>query len=203
MPLNSAQMGLLVLSYLSGAIPSGYLIAKRVKGIDIREYGSGNPGAANVYRVCGKAQGIATAILDILKGYIPTYLAFSLGPDSLFFPIAAGVLAVIGHNWTIFLKFRGGKGVATSAGVFAGLLPLPTLCATGAFALGTKLSGHISVGSMAAAVTLPLSSVLLGAPRSLSIMALGVGVIILIRHISNIKRLLSGGEFFAGSLKKG
>lgn len=201
--MDFSAIALLAFAYFLGAIPSGYLIARKIKGIDIREHGSGNPGAANVYRVCGKWPGIATALLDILKGYVPSYLALLRYPDHLGFALAAGALAVFGHNWTIFLKLRGGKGVATSAGVFAALLPVPILCATLAFAIAAKISKHISVGSLAGALVLPVASLLSGAPRSLSVMAGAISSIIMIRHISNIKRLLAGGEFYAGSLKKG
>ncbi|MBI2069425.1 MAG: glycerol-3-phosphate 1-O-acyltransferase PlsY [Elusimicrobia bacterium] len=180
--------------YFLGAIPSGFLIAKYAKGIDIRRHGSGNPGAANVYRTCGKIPGFATAIGDILKGFLPVYLAVSIEPELTWFHLLVGALAIIGHNWTVFLGFKGGKGVATSAGVCVCLLPIPTLCATGAFLLGAALTNHISVGSMLAAVVLPATSLALGSPPSLAIMSVIIGAVILIRHISNMKRLLTGRE---------
>ncbi|MCR5504810.1 MAG: glycerol-3-phosphate acyltransferase, partial [Elusimicrobiaceae bacterium] len=113
---------LFVLSYFLGAIPSGYLITKRIKGFDIRDYGSGNPGAANVYRIVGQKAGLATFACDALKGAVAVILAKIFGPsDFWWLPIACGFIAICAHMWTVFLKFRGGKGVATSAGVFGAL----------------------------------------------------------------------------------
>lgn len=181
-------------SYLLGAIPSGFLIAKRFYKTDIRRYGSGNPGAANVYRSCGKAAGFATFVLDTLKGYLPVYLALSLD-FSLAFVLAVGFATIVGHIWTIFLGFKGGKGVATSAGVFACLTPLPTLFATGAFLLGVALTDHISIGSILAAIVMPIASFTTETPRAISIVVTTLSLIILIRHIPNIKRIMMGKEF--------
>lgn len=187
-------IGLGVLSYLAGGIPTGFLLAKRLKGIDIREHGSGNPGAANVYRVVGKAAGAATLFVDALKGFFPVLLARHYYPSDYRVQIACGALAIIGHVWTIFLGFRGGKGVATSAGVFIALLPKPMLGAIGVFILGVGLTGHISVGSMAGAALFPLFAFLLGEPLPLSLMALAAGLLILIKHIPNFRRLVLGEE---------
>ncbi|MBI4669397.1 MAG: glycerol-3-phosphate 1-O-acyltransferase PlsY [Elusimicrobia bacterium] len=192
--MEPANIILPVFSYFLGAIPSGFIIAKHFKGIDIRQRGSGNPGAANVYRTCGKTAGFATAIADILKGYFPVYLAMNARPDSIGFQLLVGALAIIGHNWTVFLKFKGGKGVATSAGVCVCLLPLPTLCAMAAFILGAAVSNHISVGSMSAAVILPAAGLAFGSPAALSLMAAVIGLLVFIRHIPNIKRLFTGQE---------
>src|SRR4051812_38893913 len=110
--------GLLLLGFLSGGIPTGYLIVKRLKGVDIRTLGSGNPGTANVYRTAGPAAGGITLLVDALKGFFPAFLASRLYPDAHVLHVAVGAAAIVGHNWTPFLGFRGGKGVATSAGVF-------------------------------------------------------------------------------------
>ncbi|MBI4052068.1 MAG: glycerol-3-phosphate 1-O-acyltransferase PlsY [Elusimicrobia bacterium] len=185
---------LAVFSYLLGGIPSGYLIAKKVKGIDIREHGSGNPGTANVYRVVGSWAGWATMALDTAKGFIPVMVARQYYPDRYGVFILCGTLAILGHIWTIFLRFRGGKGVATSAGVFAALLPMPTLLAFLLFIMGIVLTGHISVGSILAAIGLPFLSLAFGSPVPLTTMAATIGILILIKHIPNIKRLLQGGE---------
>jgi glycerol-3-phosphate acyltransferase PlsY len=183
-----------LLSYLAGGIPSGYLIARWMRGIDIREHGSGNPGAANVYRTVGPVAGWATLFFDALKGFLPLLLAKRMYPDALWVHISCATLAIVGHIWTVFLRFRGGKGVATSAGVFAALLPVPTLFAVVVFALATALTKHISLGSISGALILPVAAVLLHEPRPLAAMAALVSLLILLKHIPNMKRLLEGKE---------
>lgn len=184
-----AQVGLIILGYLMGGIPTGYLVVRRLKGIDIREHGSGNPGTANVYRIAGALAGAITLIVDAAKGFIPVLLARHLFPGHFIFIVLCGAAAIIGHDWTIFLGGRGGKGVATSAGVFAALIPLPMALALAAFIAGVRLSGHISVGSMAAAAALPVSSFLFKAPTIYSLAALASSLLIFYKHIPNIKRL--------------
>ena len=117
---------LMIISYVFGGVPTGYLVGK-LKGIDIRNYGSGNPGTANVYRTLGKWAGITTFAVDFLKGFLPTMLAmgFYLRAGHWWIPVTAGAIAIAGHIWTPFLNFKGGKGVATSAGVFAAIMPIP------------------------------------------------------------------------------
>lgn len=190
-----AITALIIASYILGGIPTGYLVG-RAKGIDIRKYGSGNPGTANVYRNLGAAAGIGTLAADFLKGFVPTMLAmgFYLGAGHWWIPVTAGALAIAGHIWTPFLKFRGGKGVATSAGVFSALLPIPTLGAVAVFAIAVALTKHISVGSMAAAVVLPALGFAFESPRPLSIMALTVCALIFYTHIPNMRRILKGEE---------
>ncbi|MCX5784118.1 MAG: glycerol-3-phosphate 1-O-acyltransferase PlsY [Elusimicrobia bacterium] len=195
---------LLIASYLLGGIPTGYLIG-RLKGIDIRQHGSGNPGTANVYRTLGKWPGILTFIVDFLKGFAPAMIAmrffyiegsvdFSKG--HWWIPVAAGGLAIAGHIWTPFLGFKGGKGVATSAGVFMALLPLPTTGAFVFFGLAVAITQHISVGSMAASVALPVFCFFLNPPqrKPLTIMACVVCALIFYTHIPNIRRILQGKE---------
>lgn len=185
---------LFVFSYLAGGIPTGYLVVKRFYGYDIRTRGSGNPGTANVYRNAGALPGAVTLFVDALKGFAPVHLGLLLYPHRPLLAVGLGVAAIFGHNWTPFLGFKGGKGVATSAGVFAALLPLPMLVTVGAFLLAVKLSGHISVGSMTGAAALPVAAALLGAPAPFTAAAAGAGALILIKHISNIKRLLENRE---------
>jgi len=190
---------LLVASYLLGGIPTGYIIG-RIKGIDIRKFGSGNPGTANVYRTLGKGPGIMTFTVDFLKGFLPAYLAirfFYIEAGHWWIPVAAGGLAIAGHIWTPFLGFKGGKGVATAAGVFMALLPLPTAGAFVAFAVAVALTGHISVGSMTASVFLPVLCFLLNKnpeQRPFNIMAVVVCAVIFYTHIANIRRILQGRE---------
>lgn len=189
-----AQAALLMLSYLAGGIPTGYLAARRLKGIDIRRYGSGNPGTANVYRVAGARAGAITLVVDALKGFLPVMLAQRWFADQPTFVLLCGAAAIIGHDWTIFLGFRGGKGVATTAGVFAALTPAPLGLTVLAFAAGAGLSGHISAGSLAGALALPLFSLALGTPPAYSVSALAACLLILYKHIPNIKRLAESRE---------
>ena len=195
---------LLPASYLLGGIPTGYVIG-RLKGIDIRKHGSGNPGTANVYRTLGKGPGILTFLADFLKGFMPAMIAmqFFYIPASADFskghwwiPVTAGALAIAGHIWTVFLGFRGGKGVATAAGVFMALLPVPTAAAFGVFAVAVAITKHISVGSMSAAVALPVLCFFLtdAHQRPFTLLALAVCALIFYTHIANIRRILKGKE---------
>jgi len=196
---------LLVVSYLLGSVPSGYIITKKLKGIDIRNYGSGNPGAANVYRTVGKWAGWLTLFFDAVKGYAAIALAMHFYQGNHWLIVGCAILAIFGHMWTIFLDFKGGKGVATSAGIFAAMLPVPTLISFVVFVIFVTLSGHISVGSIAASIIFPiLSFILLDNPMPYSIMASFISVVILYKHIPNIKRLMSKKElaFKDGSEKK-
>ena len=204
--MNHIQIGLLfIASYILGGIPTGYIIG-RLKGIDIRQHGSGNPGTANVYRTLGKVPGLLTFFADFLKGFIPTLIAaqyffdpanyadFSKG--HWWIPVTAGALAIAGHIWTPFLRFHGGKGVATAAGVFMALLPLPTAGAFVVFAIAVGITSHISVGSMAASVALPVLCFALAKDyqRPFTLLALTVCVLIFYTHIANIRRILKGAE---------
>ncbi len=192
---------LAAVSYLAGGIPTGYLIVKRLKGFDIRERGSGNPGTANVYRTAGTLAGAVTLFGDALKGFLPVLVARRMFPDEAAVHIVCGAAAIVGHNWTVFLGFRGGKGVATSAGVFAALTPIPTACALGAFLAAVRLSGHISVGSMTGAVLLPIFDLILGVSPAYTWMSAGSGALILIRHIPNIRHLLGQKELYFAEKK--
>lgn len=195
---------LFISSYVLGGIPTGYLIG-RLKGIDIRQHGSGNPGTANVYRTLGKGPGIVTFIVDFLKGFAPTMVAaqFFFEPGSMDFskghwwiPVTAGALAIAGHIWTIFLNFKGGKGVATAAGVFMALLPIPTAGAFVVFGIAVAVTSHISVGSMAASVALPILCFVLAKDyqKPFTLLALTVCILIFYTHIANIRRILAGAE---------
>ncbi|MDR0953624.1 MAG: glycerol-3-phosphate 1-O-acyltransferase PlsY [Elusimicrobiota bacterium] len=195
---------LLLASYAIGAIPSGYIITKKLKGFDIRQHGSGNPGAANVYRTVGKWPGVATFLCDAFKGSLVVLLAKYFAQGNAYLPMICGFIAICAHMWTVFLKFKGGKGVATSAGVFGTLLPIPTLIAFIVFALIVWLTGRISPGSIVAAVVLPLSSFAIGKyPLSYSLLCTAVGLMVIYKHIPNIKRMLSRSElrFEDGSKK--
>jgi len=202
---------LFILCYILGGIPTGYLVGKS-RGIDIRTKGSGNPGTANVYRNLGAKAGLLTFAVDFLKGMIPTLVAthFFFMPGSVDFSrghwwitVAAGAFTIFGHIWTPFLGFKGGKGVATSAGVFTALLPGPTAFAFAVFGIAVAITSHISVGSILAAISLPIFSVVYCywyTPatawhlRPFIILAFCVAVLIVCTHIPNIRRIMSGKE---------
>jgi acyl phosphate:glycerol-3-phosphate acyltransferase len=188
---------LILFAYVLGAVPTGYLLARRLKGIDIRRVGSGNPGATNVFRTVGKAAGAATLLIDAGKGWLPVWLAQRAGPGDVL-PVLCGLAAVAGHTWPVFLSFRGGKGVATSAGVFLALLPLPTLAALAAFGLGFGFSRHVSIGSLAGAAALAPAAFLLHGPGPAAALALALGVLVAVKHIPNIRRILRGEELGVG-----
>jgi glycerol-3-phosphate acyltransferase PlsY len=187
-------------AYLTGAIPFSYLLGKWLKGIDIRQHGSGNPGATNVFRVMGPGPGIAAFLLDFSKGFIPAFLAAQhAGETGVLFAVIVGLAAILGHMFTVFLRFRGGKGVATGAGVFMALLPVPTLAALAVFGIVFLLTRYVSLGSIAASLTLPVISLLLGKPRELSLFAAMIAAVIIIKHHSNIRKLRQGTEHKFGS----
>lgn len=180
----------LVLSYLLGSIPTAYIFAKLLKGIDIRQYGSGNIGATNVFRVIGKIPGIIVLFLDILKGYIPVIIF----PGSQIYKIFIGLAAIAGHNWPIFLKFRGGKGVATSAGVVIGLIPKIFLLALIIWTITFLTSGYVSLSSLIASLSFPLLCLLFGLESEIIVFTSVLALIIVYKHRPNIKRLAMGEE---------
>lgn len=190
--MSFSEAGLLLASYVSGGIPAGFLLARALRGIDIREHGSGNPGAANVYRVVGPGAGVVTLALDAAKGFIPVFLAARLAPETAWLAAACGGAAIVGHDWSPFLGFGGGKGVATTAGVFAALCPQGLLVSYAAFVAGVTLSGHISVGSMCGAALFPLAALAAGAAPAAMALAAPAALLILYRHIPNIESLRTG-----------
>jgi glycerol-3-phosphate acyltransferase PlsY len=201
------------IAYLLGGIPFGYLAGRLLKGVDIRKFGSGNVGATNVARVVSKPAGIAVFALDVAKGFLPVLLlapgfatlAGAGSPENM--QILAGLGAISGHIWTVFLKFRGGKGVATGFGVVLALAPLATLIALGAWISMVVVTRFVSLGSMTAALVLVVMLLILredpfGSGLSLTIFAIAVASIIFWRHRSNIKRLLAGTENKIGGKKE-
>lgn len=179
-------------AYLIGSIPTGLLLGKAY-GIDVRNEGSGNIGATNLYRTVGRRIGIITLIGDCLKGLLPVVLVklSSLPPE---FAAWVGLAAFCGHVFSVFLKFKGGKGVATALGVFLALAPLAVAIAIGLFAVLMLLWRYVSLGSIAAAAAMPLAVYLLGGSKTVSVVTALIAVIVIIRHIENIKRLISGTE---------
>ncbi len=179
-------------AYLIGSIPTAFLAVKLLKGIDIRQVGSGNIGATNVFRCVGKAAGVGVLFIDMLKGIVPVLLAARFAPGSCteIYRILAGLAAICGHNWTIFLNFKGGKGVATSTGVLLTLAPIATLAGFLVFVLTVTITRYISLGSIVAASAVPLLVWYLnpGQPE-LFYFVLVIAILIDLKHIPNIKRL--------------
>jgi len=184
---------LVVLSYLLGSIPSGVVLAGLMGGPDPRGVGSGNIGATNVLRALGPGAAILTLLADILKGAAPALAARLLLPGSPA-PLLAGGAAILGHNFPVFLGFRGGKGVATSLGAFAGVDLLLTLVLAGVWVGVAGATRIASAASLAAAGAAPLAAVLLGRPAPAVAFFGGAAVLIWIRHRSNLGRLIAGTE---------
>ena len=186
----------LVASYLVGAIPTSYLAGRLFRGIDLREHGSRNLGATNVYRTLGWKFAIPVGLVDIAKGAVPVLLFAPQVSQSQLFALACGVAAIAGHVFSVFVRFRGGKGVATAAGVMLGLAPLALGLAAVTWALVLKLSGYVSLASIVAAAVFPLAVFLLERPDQPEILWLDglVAVAIIWFHRANIRRLLNGTE---------
>jgi len=186
----------LVAAYLVGAIPIGYLIARALGGLDIRRHGSGNIGTTNVLRTLGRFPAGLTLVGDVAKGYGAVALGRALLPAEPGAALAAcGALAVVGNCWPVYLRFRGGKGVATALGTFLGLMPLVTVPAALVWVLIVAASRYVSLGSMAAALSLPIAAVVLRRYPGAFVVAAGVvALVIVARHRENIERLWSGTE---------
>lgn len=193
---------LILLAYLIGSIPTALLISKKFFGIDIRDYGSGNMGATNAFRVMGPKFGTIIMILDILKGmlavglfyFLPYYLTNEL--DRTNFMMALGLSAVMGHIFPIFANFKGGKGVATLLGMLIAVQPIVALCCVGVFVLVLYLTRYVSLSSILGAIMLPVSVLWIWNEHELSyrIFALIVAFIVIITHQKNIGRLIRGAE---------
>ena len=184
---------LIILSYFFGAIPSGVWIGKIFKNIDVRDYGSKNSGATNSYRVLGAKLGIAVLIIDVLKGFIPLYIAskFNLKYNDL---VILGLVAILAHTFSCFISFKGGKGVATSLGVFLFLAPVITLILLVIFILVVYFTKYISLGSITAAFLLPIFTFLTHRDTYLFTLSVVIAIFVIYRHKTNISRLLSGTE---------
>lgn len=190
--------------YFLGSCPNGYLVS-RARGIDIRKHGSGNIGATNVLRVFGKKWGYLVFALDALKGFVAVRLAFAIGAMMIgpaqreLVGIVAGLACILGHTFPVWLRFRGGKGVATSAGVLLGLMPLAVFSVLAVWIILFKVTRYVSVASIGAAAALPLFVIayqrlgLLTGASLLPFSILIAGVVVW-RHRSNMQRLLHGKE---------
>jgi len=183
----------ILISYIIGSFPTSYLITKFVRKIDIRNYGSCNPGATNVFRVVGTIPGIITLLFDFSKGLIPVILG-NIFFKNIHINILIGLFTIIGHNWSVFLKFKGGKGVATGAGVSFGLIPVEFFIGIIIFLSVFLLTRYVSLSSISAAILIPVLCWLTNKPVSIKIFFTVVGLIIVLRHKDNIKRLLTKTE---------
>lgn len=182
---------LVVLSYLIGAIPFSYIFTRLFTGIDIREKGSGNVGSTNVLRTVGLKVALASFAGDVMKGVLAAWLGMHFGGYTL--AAACSVAAVTGHCWPVFLKFRGGKGVATSAGIVLFLFPQAVLLIL-IFIIIVALSRYVSFGSICVAALLPLLLFIFHKPLALLVMGFIMAALVIFQHRENIKRILNGTE---------
>lgn len=191
----------LVVCYLLGSIPTAYLLVRVTKGVDIRTVGSGNVGATNAMRAAGRAVGAVVYLADLGKGVlaagvVPRWL---LGVPAPGVALACGVAAVLGHDFPCFLRFRGGKGVATTMGVLLGSMPLVAGLTIGVWVAVFALCRYVSVASLAAAIVIPFSQLGLHRTHAEVVFGAVLALLVLVRHRSNLQRLLSGTEHRAGS----
>lgn len=196
----------LAAAYIVGGIPSGLLIGKGLYHTDIRLYGSHNTGATNAYRVLGPVGGLFVLILDICKGLFGVYmgqLAGGLMPEyRIYFMIAGGLLAIIGHSCSVFLRFKGGKGVATGLGVILFLAPMETGIVFAVWAIIVAITRIVSLGSIVGAALVPILMFFFGEPWPIIIFGLCAALLVIIRHKDNITRLLQGKELKVERIKK-
>lgn len=205
---------ILILSYLVGSIPTSIILTKIVKGVDVRQFGSGNAGGTNVSRVLGKRYGILVIILDALKGALAVILVARLYLGNFPFPnatpfddftlvqILAGLAAVVGHIWTVFAGFRGGKGIATGLGVMLAVVTMDMLLALGVFILVVTISRYISLGSISAALSVPLIMIVrenifhvdITGYHTLLPFVIAIALLVTYTHRENIIRILNGSE---------
>jgi glycerol-3-phosphate acyltransferase PlsY len=196
----------IVLSYLAGSVPAGYIIGKLFKRIDIRDYGSGNIGFTNALRVMGAGPGIIVLLMDVGKGVAAVLAISQLGaiqsnPLTPYMRELCGGFAMIGHVWTVFLKFRGGKGVATSLGIFTSLFWQGGLIALGVWIIAVAVTRYVSLGSILLCISFCVAAFIAN-EWAVRIMALAVTAIVIYRHKGNIQRLIKGEERKFGHREK-
>ena len=187
--MTTALLGAVVASYLLGAIPTSHWVAHGLKGIDLRTVGSGNLGATNLYRQLGWRYALPVGIFDMMKGAIPVAVIGPWAGAGAIGSLLLGVVAVFGHVFSLFVGFKGGKGVATGLGVFIALAPLPTLIAGGVFVVIYLVFRIASVGSLVATTVMPFAMWALGAPRPTMVLAVILWAFIVYKHRGNIGRL--------------
>lgn len=180
-------------SYLFGSFPTGYILYYLSEKKDIRGYGSQSIGATNIFRLKGWIFAIPVIFVDILKGFLPVFLALKLFPDKRF-ALLCGFLAVLGHCFPLYIKLKGGKGVATSVGVYLVLAFKPLLIGIGVFLIVIALTRYVSLGSIMAMLSLPLSIYFIQGNQEVAILSIAIFLLIVIRHGGNIRRLVDGNE---------
>ena len=188
----AAPIILTLLSYLLGSIPAGFLVGSSA-GVDVRSAGSGNIGATNVARTLGWKKGLVTLFADLAKGFLPVLAAHLLDLGNAA-AAAAGLAAFAGHLYPVFLRFKGGKGVATATGVYLAAMPLGILVVLGAFVLVILAARRVSLASLSAAVLAPVVAWTLSYPEEVAWMSLVIGFLVVVRHRENIRRLMAGEE---------
>lgn len=200
-------------AYLLGSIPTGYLMG-RARGIDIRTVGSGNIGATNVFRILGKPAGIFVLLVDAAKGFLACQFAGPLAhrlllgqaiptvPDLEWHRIIGAICAILGHNYTCWLRFKGGKGIATSAGATLALLPAALGIALGLWIVLFAVTRYVSVASIGAAFVLPFAAWLVGRSTTMIVVSAAIGILAIYKHRTNIQRLLNGTENRFGAKQK-
>lgn len=190
---------LLLASYLLGSIPSGYIAGRLTRGIDLRQHGSGNLGATNTFRVLGPRIAALVMVADMAKGYIPT--AFFVGIDdsqSWAWSLAYGAAAILGHVFPVYMKFRGGKGVATATGVFLALSPVAVAIGLAAWLIVLRVSRMVSLASIIAAVVLAVALIVTESRPEVMTLGIFVAVFVIFAHRSNMRRILRGEEYRFG-----
>jgi acyl phosphate:glycerol-3-phosphate acyltransferase len=188
-------------SYLIGSIPSAVWVGRTFYNIDVREYGSGNAGATNTFRVLGKKPGIVVLIMDVLKGFLAVKVAYIMGdydshsPEFIDFEIALAICGLLGHIFPVYVGFRGGKGVATMLGILIGIHPEAALFCAISFIITLFISGYVSLGSMVSAITFPVViMVFYSTNSSINIFSLAVSILVLVTHQRNIERIFRNEE---------
>jgi glycerol-3-phosphate acyltransferase PlsY len=212
-----------ILSYLIGSFPTAIVVARQMRGIDIRQHGSGNAGGTNVFRVLGWKAGVFVILMDMAKGLLATIVVARLmyGPipfenrtpfdDFTVVQIIAGCAAILGHIWTLFAGFKGGKGIATAGGMLIGIAPVEVAVSAGVFAIVFLIWHYVSLGSLSAAIAFPLTMffrenifmVNIEGYHTLIFFAIGISLLIVFTHRANIRRLLAGTENRITSLRPG
>ena len=188
----AAPIILTLLSYLLGSISAGFLVGSSA-GVDVRSAGSGNIGATNVARTLGWKKGLVTLFADVAKGFLPVLAAHLLDLGNAA-AAAAGLAAFAGHLYPVFLRFKGGKGVATATGVYLAAMPLGILVVVGVFVLVMLAARRVSLASLSAAVLAPVVAWTLSYPEEVAWMSLVIGFLVVVRHRENIRRLMAGEE---------
>ena len=183
----------IVIGYLLGAIPFGLIVGKNIYGIDLREHGSNNTGATNAFRVLGPMPALFVGIPDMLKGVLAVYFAQLLSANPVIM-VVAGIAAICGHNWSMWMKFRGGRGVATSGGVLLMLAPKVVGIVLVVFIILVAITRYVSLGSVTGGILVPFLMWYFEYPLVIKIFGIVVAIFIVLRHRANIKRLLNGTE---------